>query len=617
MQTLTTAAISAVFASLLVGPRLPQDPPRADGSRAWADFDGDGLKDVVALTPRGEVRLMKNLGDGRFEDVGAESGLQFAGASLVQWLDYDEDGTPDLVVGTLAGPSRLFRNQDGLFVDATLEAGLTHEGRDLAVAQLDFDGDGQKDLHFRTATADVFYRSLGAGVFEAVELGFSAAGGPVDTLPERTEAEAASGRESPGASGAGGRVRDEAGAPTRRPVISGAGGGAKARGSAKLPTDLALMPPGNLPIMALCSPSLLDQNAPANCISASSLPTLGMLYPLGSDFFVSTTGRVGIGTTIPHNTLEVIGDIQASDSIQTDADVQAAGEVRAGFGDAAEPSFRFGSGIETTGLSSPEFDTLVASTTGLEYLRIAPGLVSFSIAGFEAMRIASGRDVGIGTTSPTGRLQVESFGQGVAGATVRSINTAAGSGIAIYGTTQGSDATMVLTQTGSGSIIRGFNGGGSPAFEVRNSGRVVTTALQITGGGDLVEGFEATDECAPGTVVSIDPQRPGQLRSSALAYDRKVAGVVSGAGGVNHGIRMGQDDVLDGDTLVAMSGRVYVRCSTENGAIQPGDLLTTAGLAGHAMKATDTARSFGAVIGKAMTALDEETGFVLVLVNLQ
>ena len=90
-----------------------------------------------------------------------------------------------------------------------------------------------------------------------------------------------------------------------------------------------------------------------------------------------------------------------------------------------------------------------------------------------------------------------------------------------------------------------------------------------------------------------------------------------GAGGVNHGIRMGQDGVLDGDTLVAMTGRVYVRCSAENGAITPGDLLTTAALEGHAMRATDGARSFGAVIGKAMSSLDEGTGLVLVLVNLQ
>ena len=75
--------------------------------------------------------------------------------------------------------------------------------------------------------------------------------------------------------------------------------------------------------------------------------------------------------------------------------------------------------------------------------------------------------------------------------------------------------------------------------------------------------------------------------------------------------------MLDGETPVAMTGRVYVKCSTENGAIRPGDRLTTASLAGHAMKVTEEQRSVGAVIGKAMSSLDADTGLVLVLVNLQ
>ena len=90
-----------------------------------------------------------------------------------------------------------------------------------------------------------------------------------------------------------------------------------------------------------------------------------------------------------------------------------------------------------------------------------------------------------------------------------------------------------------------------------------------------------------------------------------------GAGGVRPGLTMGQDGVLDGDTKVALTGRVYVRCSTENGPIRPGDLLTTASLAGAAMRATDVERSFGAVLGKAMGELSEGEGLVLVLVNLQ
>jgi hypothetical protein len=68
---------------------------------------------------------------------------------------------------------------------------------------------------------------------------------------------------------------------------------------------------------------------------------------------------------------------------------------------------------------------------------------------------------------------------------------------------------------------------------------------------------------------------------------------------------------------VALSGRVYVQADASNGAIEPGDLLTTSSLPGRAMKVTDHAKSQGAILGKAMTALDHGQGMVLVLVTLQ
>ena len=74
---------------------------------------------------------------------------------------------------------------------------------------------------------------------------------------------------------------------------------------------------------------------------------------------------------------------------------------------------------------------------------------------------------------------------------------------------------------------------------------------------------------------------------------------------------------MAGDTPVALTGRVYVKATSESGPIAPGDRLTTSSTPGHAMRVDDDARAPGCVIGKAMTALDDETGLVLVLVNLQ
>jgi len=121
-------------------------------------------------------------------------------------------------------------------------------------------------------------------------------------------------------------------------------------------------------------------------------------------------------------------------------------------------------------------------------------------------------------------------------------------------------------------------------------------------------------------VVVIDPAHPGQLKLAADPYDRKVAGIISGANGLEPGIRLTAEgaNMIDGDQPVALAGRVWCWCDADASApIEPGDMLTTSGIPGHAMKATDPTRAFGAVIGKAMTPLKEGKGLVLVFVNLQ
>jgi hypothetical protein len=146
------------------------------------------------------------------------------------------------------------------------------------------------------------------------------------------------------------------------------------------------------------------------------------------------------------------------------------------------------------------------------------------------------------------------------------------------------------------------------------------SSITIEGGADLAEPFRITSEAgevAQGAVVVIDERNPGHLKVSDQRYDPHVAGVVSGANGINPGIQMQQQGLLEGGKNVALTGRVYVRADTSNGAIKPGDLLTTSGQPGRAMKVTDHARAAGAILGKAMTGLSQGEGMVLVLVTLQ
>ena len=158
----------------------------------------------------------------------------------------------------------------------------------------------------------------------------------------------------------------------------------------------------------------------------------------------------------------------------------------------------------------------------------------------------------------------------------------------------------------------------SSTVAISASGTLSVPVLTITGGADVAEPFAMSSAAIPkGSVVIIDEEHPGQLKLSHQPYDTRVAGIVSGANGVNPGISLHQANLLNGDQNVALSGRVYVLAEASNGAIRPGDFLTTSSTPGYAMKAADHARAAGAILGKAMTGLSEGKGMVLVLVNLQ
>jgi len=163
-----------------------------------------------------------------------------------------------------------------------------------------------------------------------------------------------------------------------------------------------------------------------------------------------------------------------------------------------------------------------------------------------------------------------------------------------------------------------YNSAHSIVTSVSETGVLTTKVLTITGGADIAEPFKMSQANLPqGAVVVIDEENPSHLKLSTQAYDTRVAGVISGAGGVTPGLSLSQQGVVEGDQHVALTGRVYVQADASNGAIKPGDLLTSSHTPGHAMKVADHARAQGAILGKAMTGLKTGNGLVLVLVTLQ
>jgi len=231
----------------------------------------------------------------------------------------------------------------------------------------------------------------------------------------------------------------------------------------------------------------------------------------------------------------------------------------------------------------------------------------FSSSNGYGLIVQSG-NAGIGTTAPAVKLQVD-------GGTDASL--ANGTGYMVLGSESGTN--LVLDDN---EIMARNNGAGSTLYLNTESptAKVVVRILEIIGGADLAEPFPVKEEKSlrPGMAVSIDPDHPGELKIAELAYDPKVAGIVSGAGGIRPGVTMKQAGTAAGGNLpVALSGRVYAWADASFGAIRPGDLLTTSDNPGHLMKAADRTRAPGAILGKAMTSLKEGEGLVLVLVSLQ
>jgi hypothetical protein len=134
---------------------------------------------------------------------------------------------------------------------------------------------------------------------------------------------------------------------------------------------------------------------------------------------------------------------------------------------------------------------------------------------------------------------------------------------------------------------------------------------------DCAEDFDIhrAEDVAPGTVMVLDGD--GALRASRTAYDKRVAGVISGAGSLRPGIILDRQ-TTDGNRMpIALLGKVYCMIDADYSAVEVGDLLTTSPTIGHAMKASDPALAFGAVIGKALRPIALGRGLIPVLVSLQ
>ena len=145
----------------------------------------------------------------------------------------------------------------------------------------------------------------------------------------------------------------------------------------------------------------------------------------------------------------------------------------------------------------------------------------------------------------------------------------------------------------------------------------VTANDVILSGADCAEEFDIANACQlePGTVVVFDDE--GALSTSDKPYNKRVAGVVSGAGAYRPGVILDRRISDRKQAPVALVGKVYCKVDASYAPIEVGDFLTTSPTGGHAMKVTNASQAFGAVIGKALAPHAEGQGLIPILVSLQ
>ena len=324
-----------------------------------------------------------------------------------------------------------------------------------------------------------------------------------------------------------------------------------------------------------------------------------------------STDKVGIGTTAPAAKLHVTG---AEEGIRVQG-------LATGKDNVAYVSFIDGTGTRIGYVgdgSTGDVNVFLDSDVGDVVLNTAAGRI---------LTATSTGNVGIGTTTPSAKLNIDPKGAG--GIVVGDPDTGSGGFtsllVDISDARDGFGRIQAIKSSGSawGDIALNPLGGNvgignpNPQATLDVNGNIVTNGDISLTNVDCAEDFDVEDAqgLELGSVMVIG--QDGILQQSKEAYDARVAGVLSGAGDYRPAIILGREQSQKNRLPLALTGRVFCKVDAQYSPIRVGDLLTTSPTPGHAMKAADPLKAFGAVIGKAMRPLAEGQGLIPILIALQ
>ncbi len=249
-------------------------------------------------------------------------------------------------------------------------------------------------------------------------------------------------------------------------------------------------------------------------------------------------------------------------------------------------------------------------------------------------------DVGIGTTDPSAKLDVDgTTGTGILGKGYHGVrgegsttgvygiaNDDSGANfgvVAIAGSTSSNGAKALQSQVyrqGTGLYWSGH-------FSDVYSGGTYNGLYADLRTGDSIDIAEyildTDDNTEPGDVVVADPNNYESIIKSSKPYDTTVLGVIS----TKPHMVMGMELVMDEETgemyenvnaaQLSLAGRVPVKVTDENGPVKIGDLLTTSSKPGYAMRCDDKLKCIGTILGKALEPHESGDGKIIALITLQ
>lgn len=383
-----------------------------------------------------------------------------------------------------------------------------------------------------------------------------------------------------------------------------------------------------------------------------TIPSDGIWTESASDIYYQS-GKVAIGNSLPSNRFEVTGAPINSELVDFSSTALTSNQdllnlnIAVGSNDnsqvieatrGTENLFKLnGNGQLILNDSSPEGDYAltvqsISGETDAIYTEGNSTLVGDNL--FQGDNLFEGETTMSGQTKFRGLSgtshEIGIYPDNVAGAIGKSELFLAGDMNGIVGHTISNDssAMKILYSTIVGDVTRlrvdnlgkwTFNEG---AFVMNpnasGDSRFITDELEIRGGSDLAEKFDINTTIIPepGMLVSIDKNSPGKLIITKDANDPLLAGVISGANGIDPGMLMGQKGTIaDGDYPITLTGRVYVKANDEGGIIGPGDLICSSSTKGESMKASAELK-LGACLGKALSGKDAQ-GYILVLVSVR